>query len=630
MKKGFVAGVLAVLLVLGIIALPSQVHEDVRAAGWHKDQRLVDGKAVRCVSDPTKVVEQIARNWDSDSYKGAERATDYEEKFQLQRVILKWNGSLEDSFGAASCIYYEKSGEYILEYESEKETKNAYDKFRQIYGAASVSTDRLIQVSGQDAVKMGDAGSGSQPGSAGGAGNGFQPGGAGGAGNGFQPGGAGGAGSGSQPGGTEVAAGTSEMSDYVSVSNGTSYLGLDKLKTEAMRDSSLGKITVAVLDTGLSQKHELFANRTISEKSRSMITEGGMFLNFSSYRDNNGHGTHVAGVICDGTPEQVELLVVKIMDHNGMGSLYDARMAVDYAVENGASVINCSFGGEGFKRDEEGVPEMEESLRAAVEKGVLTIVASGNGDANGVAENIEEVLCYPAYSDYVVSVGAIGEGEKWMEWSNYGESLDFVAPGEAVRSASIYGSKFYDINEGTSFASPFVAAAAAMVKLYHPDYSADETMEVLVENAVDVEETGKDVYTGYGYIELSSSSETVYQNTPIDYFNLQSTDLDNVDSGNNVQVADVSIRKVTAGSKKFTVIWRKDTGKVSGFQIRYSRKASMKSASKKKVRSSSIRKKTISSLVSGKKYYVQVRAYYTGTDGSVRYGGWSGKKGVRV
>ena len=628
MKKRIYAGALAVFLTFVAAFSPPGIFSVLSANamelsdGQQAEEHFVDGNEISSVNDPVEVAEQISQNWEGDEYKESERATDYEEKYQLKRVIVKTGSDLENSFGATSCIYYEKSGEYILEYSSEKDTKNAYDKFRLLYGSDCVFTDRLI--SAQDAgaettqTQNTDGTSVSQSQNTD-IDNTTQP-----QSNGED--------SIIQPRDTDTESTETSLSDsdYKAVSNGTSYLGLDKLKTAARADTTLGKITVAVLDTGIYQKHEMFADRTISEKSRSMISEGGMFLNLSGIRDKNGHGTHIAGIICDGTPEQVELLVIKIMDHNGYGSLYDARLAVDYAVENGASVINCSFGGEGYTKNVDGVPEMEETLRGAVEKGVLTVVASGNGDANGVAEDINAVYCYPAYSDYVVSVGAIGEGEKWMDWSNYGKSLDFVAPGEAVKSASIYGMRFYETKEGTSFASPFVSAAAAMVKLYHPDYMADEVMETLVENAVDVEEKGKDVRTGYGYIRLSSPGELSYKNTPIDYFNQQSTDIDNQDTVSTIKVADVSINKLTSGTKKFTVVWRKGTGKATGFQVRYSRKSTMASSTKKTISSSSTRKKTVSSLTSGKKYYVQVRAYYKKSGSSVRYGSWSTKKGIRV
>lgn len=261
---------------------------------------------------------------------------------------------------------------------------------------------------------------------------------------------------------------------------GASVMGVDSFNS-MLSESALdqNEVIVAVVDTGIDTDHEMFEGR---------LVEAG--VNFSASdvagaEDDHGHGTHVSGIICDLTLDNVKILPVKSLGANGQG--YDEAIfaGILYAVENGADVINMSFGGFGTGE------LYDELISIAAEKGVILCAAAGN-------ESIDCYRCAPASNDNVITVSALDSDMEFAYYSNFGNEVEFAAPGSAVYSAHLNGK--YKTLTGTSMASPHVAAAVAMLKSYNSDLNTEQVVDILASSAIDLGETGYDEYYGYGAV----------------------------------------------------------------------------------------------------------------------------------
>lgn len=238
---------------------------------------------------------------------------------------------------------------------------------------------------------------------------------------------------------------------------------LDWLKAQSAVED-LPRLTVAVIDSGLYQQHELFENR---------IAPGGydFVQGDNDPGDENGHGTHVSGTVVDGTLDNVSILPIRVLDEDGSGSSLNVCLGIYYAIQQGADVINMSLGGTGVSH------MTQEAVSAAHDAGIPVVVAAGNDGHNASNHN-------PANCDDVITVGASELYYDWWEereifhlayFSNYGEHVDLYAPGVDIFSAylpSDWGD--YTLMNGTSMATPHVAAAAALLLSYDPTYTPDE------------------------------------------------------------------------------------------------------------------------------------------------------------
>ena len=205
------------------------------------------------------------------------------------------------------------------------------------------------------------------------------------------------------------------------------------------------------------------------------------------------HGTHVSGIIGavrgndlggDGVAENVKIMVLRAVP-NGDEFDKDIALAVRYAVDNGADVINMSFG----KAYSPHQKEVYAAFKYADKKGVLLIHAAGN-DAKDI--DVEPNFPTSKYSfqdkplDHFVTIGASTK-EKGAElvasFSNYGAiGVDVFAPGFEIYNA-VPQSEYMNL-QGTSMAAPMVAGAAAMLKSYYPELSMKEIKKVLYSTSV--------------------------------------------------------------------------------------------------------------------------------------------------
>jgi subtilisin family serine protease len=198
-----------------------------------------------------------------------------------------------------------------------------------------------------------------------------------------------------------------------------------------------------------------------------------------SATDDDGHGTHVAGIIgghgnnatgISGTCWRVSIVAVRFMDSRGRGSTSDAVAGMAYAIHAGAKVINCSFGASTSSRS------LHDEIADAKAKGVLVVVAAGNDGADLAADP-----SYPAsYTDgNIISVAATTADDTLASFSNYdAKAVDLAAPGDSIFST--YPTSGYRVLSGTSMAAPFVTAAAAMLRAKDSHLSSTQIRQRLL------------------------------------------------------------------------------------------------------------------------------------------------------
>lgn len=211
-------------------------------------------------------------------------------------------------------------------------------------------------------------------------------------------------------------------------------------------------VTIAVIDTGCSN-HDLLKNKIIGGKN---FTKEG---NSRDLTDNNGHGTHVAGIISaernpyfTSVAPDSKLLICKVLNKDGNGSLEDVAKAVKYATSKKVDIINMSLG------STQGSEELHKAIQKAVKSGISVVCASGNsGDANA---NTDEIM-YPAVYEEVIEVGAMGADFKVSRFSNSNKYIDLLALGESVLST--YLDNNFKSLSGTSMATPMVTGTLALL-----------------------------------------------------------------------------------------------------------------------------------------------------------------------
>lgn len=255
-------------------------------------------------------------------------------------------------------------------------------------------------------------------------------------------------------------------------------------------------ITIAVIDTGVDLDHPDLQAKIVTGKD---------FVNNDSLADDdNGHGTHVAGIAAAsgnngigiaGVSWGAKVMPLKILNSFGNGSTADLAEAIIYAANNGAKVINMSLGascGSGW-------PDVEEAVNYALGKGVLLVAASGNNYST-------PVLC-PGAINGVVAVGATDSNDNRPSYSTYGTALDVSAPGSGIYSTYFNGN--YTSLTGTSMASPHVAGLAALLWSFAPAMSYSEVESLIEQTADDLGTVGKDNYYGYGRINAQRALERI-------------------------------------------------------------------------------------------------------------------------
>jgi len=238
-------------------------------------------------------------------------------------------------------------------------------------------------------------------------------------------------------------------------------------------------VVVAVLDSGIAYRSLGTRFRRSPDFDGNQFVAGYDFVEHDRLPlDESGHGTHVAGTIAERTDNGVgltglayraKLMPVRVLDREGFGNAFDIAKGIRYAVAHRAQVINMSFNFACGKR----IPMVEEALREAYERGVVTVASAGNlGSENCVSP--------PATGPRVIAVGGTTEGGCLGDYSLAGPAIDIVAPGGGIpqsRCTSVAARPIYQVTlqpdpktfaipanyVGTSMAAAHVSGVAAMV-----------------------------------------------------------------------------------------------------------------------------------------------------------------------
>ena len=303
---------------------------------------------------------------------------------------------------------------------------------------------------------------------------------------------------------------------------GVKRIGAGTVQTSGNRGNG---INVAVIDTGINYNHvDLFARY-----------KGGwnFVANNDDPKDDNGHGTHCAGIIAAtendnavvGVAPEANIYAVKVLDSTGSGTLTNVVAGIDWAIktrsdlgtDNDIQVISMSLG------SSTGASSLEAACNAAYASGIIVVAASGNEYRSSVS--------YPANYASVIAVGATDSSDRRASFSNYGSKLELAAPGVNIISDYIDTNPNDNLNQdtwtmsGTSMACPHVAGVAALVLASTVDWAYDannngrwdasEVRNKLDLTAKDLGTAGRDIYYGYGLVDaVKATSPTPPDKTP--------------------------------------------------------------------------------------------------------------------
>lgn len=252
---------------------------------------------------------------------------------------------------------------------------------------------------------------------------------------------------------------------------------------------------------------QLNYNLNLEFDGRKIVGDNPDNLNDNKYGNNNvvgpepkeaKHGTHVAGIVAqvrgnkiggDGVTNNVQIMAVRAVP-NGDEYDKDIALGIRYAVDNGAKVINGSFG-KYFSPHKEWVME---AIKYAESKDVLVIFAAGNDSKNVDVENKFPDDSYdgqPEYAGNVLLIGALNYeyGSKLVaDFSNYGKNtVDIFAPGVKIYATTPLNK--YEYLQGTSMASPNVAGVAALIRSYYPNLTAKQVKQIILESGISLSNT---------------------------------------------------------------------------------------------------------------------------------------------
>jgi len=266
-------------------------------------------------------------------------------------------------------------------------------------------------------------------------------------------------------------------------------------------------VIVAVVDTGIDYTHP--------DLSANYLSLGYDWVNNDNNpMDDHFHGTHCAGTIAaiinnqEGIAGMADVSVFgeKAFNALGFGHNADTSEALVHAVDMGADVISCSWGGT--------TPSLivEESIQYAINHGVIVIAAAGNSNSDD--------FHYPAAYSGVIAVSATDQNDLKASFSNYGDWVDVSAPGVDIASTVPYEELgyYYGLLSGTSMATPHVSGLAALLMSGFPTYTSSQIEALIYESALDLGESGFDPIYGHGRIDATNIFGP--DNTPPSYSNI--------------------------------------------------------------------------------------------------------------
>lgn len=255
---------------------------------------------------------------------------------------------------------------------------------------------------------------------------------------------------------------------------------------------------VAVVDTGVDLSHPDLSGALVPGFDELSGSAGG--------QDQNGHGTHIAGIIAAvagngvggaGVALRAKIMPVRVLDATGSGSSSDVAAGVIWAVDHGATVVNLSLG----SPTDDAV--LDQAIAYALQKRVPVVAAAGNEGQAG------SPIQYPAATPGVIAVAAVDSSNTRAPFSNTGSYVALSAPGVGIVSTWLGGG--YSTASGTSMAAPFVSGAAAMVRAAAPTLSADAVRNALMSTARDLGPIGTDPSYGAGLVDVAAARAAAAQ-----------------------------------------------------------------------------------------------------------------------
>ncbi|MDO4977030.1 MAG: S8 family serine peptidase [Eubacteriales bacterium] len=465
-----------VLLLICIMGFVMVFHTPVKVQAKKSNG---NGLNAEIQKETKEIASFVKKHWNHLDKKGGDLA-----KYETCRIVVK-SQNLQDDFGASDCLHAEGYGEYILQYSSARETKVAYKKLRKIY-KKDCYVDQILDANvlmdlgetqeditlQEDAMTQADIT--------------------------LQEDAMAQDGIGVEEDITEAPRPTSSQITW-----GYETMGFANVAADWQEDESA---TVAIIDTGCDMGNWYFDASRFDARSFDFVEEDSIPQDESS----NGHGTHVAGIVSTCTPKQVSLMILRVFDASGGSSVSLIDTALQYAINNHATVINMSLGYEKSTLDEEDVDFWDEDIDQAYAANIPVCCASGNGARKGKGV----AYYYPACSDKTISVGSIDSDQNIAATSSQGEALDFSAPGVGIVSALKGGTWDEEagtwqtkIDSGTSMACPHVTSAFAYLKKNYPNETISQLYDRAKALCVDLGETGHDATFGNGYIHFNCTHQ---------------------------------------------------------------------------------------------------------------------------
>ncbi|MEA1945626.1 MAG: S8 family serine peptidase [Euryarchaeota archaeon] len=272
-------------------------------------------------------------------------------------------------------------------------------------------------------------------------------------------------------------------------------------------------ITIAILDTGIDDTHE-----SLDDLDDDPATDDPKVIAFRDFiglktepYDDNGHGTHCAGIAAGtggvdnryvGVAPGANLVGVKVLDKNGKGSESNATAGIEWCIENkdtyGIRIISISLGCDG---NNDGTTLLERACDAAVDSGIVVCVAAGNKGGGSMT------VGNPACAKKVITVGSVDDSMVIASNSLGGPTADgrikpeVCAVGVNVTSAAAGGG--YETRYGTSMAAPHVAGVAALILEYNPNLFPSKVRGILMNTATDRGSPGPDNSYGWGVVNTT-------------------------------------------------------------------------------------------------------------------------------
>jgi thermitase len=271
-------------------------------------------------------------------------------------------------------------------------------------------------------------------------------------------------------------------------------------------------VYIAIIDTGIDSNHPDLTNK-MRRHSGGAIYGYNTLNNTTNALDDNGHGTHCAGIaaaeinngigvagVAAWNPavanarSYVQLMPVKVLSSSGSGSLDGVARGITWAADNGAHILSLSLGASS------GAQQLQDAVNYAWNRGCLVVVAAGNSGSSSPQ--------YPAYYTNSIAVAATDSTDTLASFSQYGSWVDIAAPG--VNILSTYPNNQYQSLSGTSMACPHVAGAAAVLWSHNPNLTNAQLRSALETNVDPYQPyNGRTIAQGAGRLNVYRALQAV-------------------------------------------------------------------------------------------------------------------------